>query len=101
MQRHREDRRDGTGGGQHHQASAVISREAFLAAGDATKFPEQIREGLRAWQPGKFYYTGRFGFPGEPAPPEARGVGSFGKALMFTLATVVLAVLVIAGDLLI
>ncbi len=37
----------------------------------------------------------------EPAPPEARGVGSFGKALMFTLATVVLAVLVIAGDLLI
>ncbi len=62
-------RPDGTGGGQHHQASAVISREAFLAAGDATKFPEQIREGLRAWQPKKFYYTGRFGFPGEPAPP--------------------------------
>jgi LmbE family N-acetylglucosaminyl deacetylase len=26
-------RPDGTGGGQHHQASAVISREAFLAAG--------------------------------------------------------------------
>ena len=62
-------RPDGTGGGQHHQASAVISREAFLAAGDPTKFPEQIREGLRAWQPRKFYYTGRFGFPGEPAPP--------------------------------
>jgi len=61
-------RPDGTGGGQHHQASAVISREAFLAAGDATKFPEQIREGLRPWQPKKFYYTGRFGFAGEPPP---------------------------------
>ncbi|MGE5198681.1 MAG: PIG-L family deacetylase [Rhodospirillaceae bacterium] len=62
-------RPDGTGGGQHHQASAVISREAFLQAGDPTKFPEQIREGLRPWQPKKFYFTGRFGFPGEPPPP--------------------------------
>jgi hypothetical protein len=62
-------RPDGSGGGQHHQASAVISREAFLAAGDPATFPEQGREGLRPWQPKKFYYTGRFGFPGEPAPP--------------------------------
>ena len=62
-------RPDGQGGGQHHQASAVISREAFLAAGDPAKFPEQIREGLRPWQPKKFYYTGRFGFAGEPPPP--------------------------------
>jgi len=61
-------RPDGAGGGQHHQASAVISREAFLAAGDAAKFPEQIREGLRPWQPKKFYHTGRFGFAGEPPP---------------------------------
>jgi len=62
-------RPDGSGGGQHHQASAVISREAFLAAGDPSRFPEQIREGLRPWQPKKFYYTGRFGFAGEPPPP--------------------------------
>jgi LmbE family N-acetylglucosaminyl deacetylase len=62
-------RPDGTGGGQHHQASAVISREAFLAAGNPAKFPGQIREGLRPWQPKKFYYTGRFGFAGEPPPP--------------------------------
>ena len=65
-------RPDGAGGGQHHQASAVISREAFLAAGDPAKFPEQIREGLRPWQPKKFYYTGRFGFAGEPPPPLGR-----------------------------
>jgi LmbE family N-acetylglucosaminyl deacetylase len=62
-------RPDGSGGGQHHQASAVISREAFLAAGDPSRFPEQIREGLRPWQAKKFYYTGRFGFAGEPPPP--------------------------------
>jgi LmbE family N-acetylglucosaminyl deacetylase len=62
-------RPDGAGGGQHHQATAILAREAFLAAGDATKFPEQLREGLRAWQAKKFYFTGRFGFPGEPPPP--------------------------------
>ena len=32
-----------TGGGQHHQASAVIAREAFKLAGDPTKYPEQIQ----------------------------------------------------------
>jgi len=62
-------RPDGSGGGQHHQASAVLAREAYLAAGDPANFPEQIREGLRPWQPKKFYYTGRFGFAGEPPPP--------------------------------
>jgi LmbE family N-acetylglucosaminyl deacetylase len=62
-------RPDGPGGGQHHQASAQIAREAFLAAGDPLKYPDQLREGLRPWQAKKFYYTGRFGFPGEPPPP--------------------------------
>src|SRR4026207_758849 len=32
-------RPDGEGGGQHHQASAVLSREAFKLAGDPTKYP--------------------------------------------------------------
>ncbi|MCX6552225.1 MAG: PIG-L family deacetylase, partial [Acidobacteria bacterium] len=62
-------RPDGAGGGQHHQASAIIAHDAFLAAGDPTQFPEQLREGLRPWQAKKFYDTGRFGFPGEPPPP--------------------------------
>src|SRR5512138_1290560 len=30
----------GTGGGQHHQASAVLSREAFKAAADPARYPE-------------------------------------------------------------
>src|SRR5216684_3337414 len=30
----------GAGGGQHHQASAILSREAFRAAGDPAKYPD-------------------------------------------------------------
>jgi len=52
---------DGPGGGQHHQASARLTAEAFRAAADPQRFPEQIREGLRPWQARKFYYTAGFG----------------------------------------
>src|SRR3954463_1927782 len=58
----------GNAGGQHHMASAVITRDAYKVAGDPTKFPEQIKEGLHAWQPRKLYHSAGFGFPGEPAP---------------------------------
>jgi hypothetical protein len=51
----------GTGGGQHHQASAVLSREAFKAAADPTRYPEQLKEGLRPWQPKKYYSQVGFG----------------------------------------
>jgi LmbE family N-acetylglucosaminyl deacetylase len=61
-------RPDGTGGGQHHQASARLGLEAFRAAGDPSRYPEQIAQGLRAWQPRKIYRVGRYGFPGEPPP---------------------------------
>ncbi len=57
----------GNAGGQHHMASAVITRDAYKLAGDPTKFPEQIKEGLHAWQPKKLYHSAGFGFPGEPA----------------------------------
>src|SRR4051812_31723072 len=58
----------GNSGGQHHMASAVITRDAYKLAGDPTKFPEQIKEGLHAWQPKKLYHLAAFGFPGEPPP---------------------------------
>ena len=44
--------RDGHG---HHQASGILTRQAFRAAADPTKFPEQIREGLQPWQASKLY----------------------------------------------
>jgi LmbE family N-acetylglucosaminyl deacetylase len=59
----------GNAGGQHHMASAVITRDAYRLAGDPTKFPEQITEGLRPWQPKKLYHSAGFGFPGEPQTP--------------------------------
>jgi LmbE family N-acetylglucosaminyl deacetylase len=45
----------GEGGGQHHQTSAILTKEAFRAAADPARFPEQIAEGLRPWQPLKLY----------------------------------------------
>jgi LmbE family N-acetylglucosaminyl deacetylase len=61
----------GTAGGQHHMASAVITRDAYKAAADPAKYPAQIKDGLRPWQPRKLYQTAGFGFPGEP-PPSGR-----------------------------
>jgi LmbE family N-acetylglucosaminyl deacetylase len=46
----------GTAGGLHHQTSGLLSREAFKAAGDPARYPEQIKEGLVPWQPRKYYY---------------------------------------------
>ena len=51
--------RDGHG---HHQASAILTKEAFRAAGDPNRFPEQIREGLQPWQPKKLYIGNVCGF---------------------------------------
>ena len=48
------NRRDGHG---HHQASGVVTLEAFKVAGDATRFPEHLAEGLQPWQPKKLYIT--------------------------------------------
>jgi len=44
--------RDGHG---HHQASDILTREAFRAAADPTRFPEQLKEGLQPWQAKKLY----------------------------------------------
>jgi len=44
--------RDGHG---NHQASAILTKEAFRAAADPKRFPEQIAQGLQPWQPKKLY----------------------------------------------
>ena len=44
--------RDGHG---HHQASGILTREAFRAAVDPRRFPEQVRDGLQPWQAKKLY----------------------------------------------
>ena len=47
--------RDGHG---NHQTAGLITQDAYRVAGDPNVFPEQIREGLRAWQPLKLYMGG-------------------------------------------
>lgn len=44
-----------TDGHGNHQVSGQMTQEAFVAAADPTRFPEQIRDGLRPWQPLKVY----------------------------------------------
>jgi LmbE family N-acetylglucosaminyl deacetylase len=51
----------GGGGGQHHQASTQLTLEAFRAAADPARYPEQIREGLRPWQAKRVFCTEGFG----------------------------------------
>lgn len=43
----------------HHQAAGILAREAYDAAGDPNRFPEQLKAGLQPWQPLKFYLGGR------------------------------------------
>jgi LmbE family N-acetylglucosaminyl deacetylase len=52
----------------HHQAAGVMTREAFRAAGDPERFPEQLVEGLEAWQPLKLLQTSRRRFVPETQP---------------------------------
>lgn len=41
---------DGRAGHGHHAASAILAQEAFIAAADTTKFPEQFTLGVQPWQ---------------------------------------------------
>jgi LmbE family N-acetylglucosaminyl deacetylase len=57
--------RDGHG---HHQASSILAKEAFRAAADPKRFPEQIAEGLLPWQAKKFYIGNVCGFGAMTCP---------------------------------
>lgn len=51
----------------HHQASGFLTQEAYSAAADPDRFPEQIKEGLRPWQAKKLYVRS---FDGGASPRE-------------------------------
>ena len=57
--------RDGHG---HHQASAILTKEAFRAAADPKRFPEQIKEGLLPWQAKKLYIGNVCSFGAQSCP---------------------------------
>ena len=59
--------RDGHG---HHQASSILTQEAFRAAADPNRFPEQIKEGLQPWQAKKLYIGNVCGFGSNTCPDD-------------------------------
>ena len=75
---------DGEGGGQHHQAAGRLAREAFRAAGDPARFPEQLREGLRPWQAHKIYQGGVGGYGEVPGTPVRVSTGVYDAVLGMT-----------------
>jgi LmbE family N-acetylglucosaminyl deacetylase len=48
---------DGSGTHGHHTASAILGREAFKLAGDATAYPDQVQS-LGVWQPKRVLFNG-------------------------------------------
>ena len=63
-----EDSRAGHG---HHSASGIIAREAFDAAADATKFPEQLTKGVTVWQAKRLLWN-TFNFGGNSTQNESQ-----------------------------
>jgi len=53
----------GEGGHGHHTASAILAGEAFDAAADPTKFPEQLTKGVTVWQAKRILWN-TFNFSG-------------------------------------
>jgi LmbE family N-acetylglucosaminyl deacetylase len=53
---------DTTSGHGHHQATGILILEAFDAAADPRRFPDQLRGGLTVWQPQRLFV--RFQFEG-------------------------------------
>ena len=52
---------DGSGGHGHHTSSGILAREAFIAAADPTKYPEQLKY-VQVWQAKRILLNG--GGPG-------------------------------------
>ncbi|MFQ5771095.1 MAG: PIG-L family deacetylase, partial [bacterium] len=59
---------DGYGGHGHHTASAVLAKEAFHAAANPDKFPEQLKY-VQPWQTKRIYWN-----KWRPSPEEAKGL---------------------------
>jgi Uncharacterized proteins, LmbE homologs len=70
----------GEGGHGHHTASAILAGEAFAAAGDPTKFPEQLKY-VGVWQPRRLFFN-RFSF--QPIKPDDPSIA---KSLRLDLGT--------------
>ncbi len=73
----------GEGGHGHHTASAILAGEAFEAAADPTKFPEQFKFGVKPWQAKRLLWnTFRFGNINTESPDQFKiDVGGYNPLL--------------------
>lgn len=75
-----EDSRAGHG---HHAASGILAREAFDAAADPAKFPEQLQQGVSIWQAKRMLWN-TYSFGGNNTQNESQfktDVGMFNPLL--------------------
>lgn len=75
-----EDTRAGHG---HHAASAIIAREAFVAAADPKQFPDQLKKGVTVWQAKRILWnTYNFGGNNTTSPDQLKmNVGVYNPLL--------------------
>ena len=56
----------------HHTASAILAREAFAAAADPKRFPEQLQGGVKVWQADRLFRNhSMWGRSPTPPPKDA------------------------------
>jgi LmbE family N-acetylglucosaminyl deacetylase len=69
---------DTVSGHGHHQATGRLALEAFEAAADPARFPEQLRAGLEAWQPQRLFVRVNYegGTGSKPLEDEAQRAGA-------------------------
>jgi hypothetical protein len=72
----------GEGGHGHHTASAILANEAFTAAADPNRFPEQLKY-VKTWQPKRILWnTFNFGGTNTTSPDQFRfDVGGYNPLL--------------------
>jgi hypothetical protein len=73
---------DARAGHGHHWASALLANEAFTAAADPTRFPEQFRLGVKPWKAKRIVWNGfNFGGSNNTTGPVKLDVGGFDPLL--------------------
>jgi LmbE family N-acetylglucosaminyl deacetylase len=66
----------------HHTASAILAREAFAAAADPRRFPEQLQGGVAVWQADRLLHnTGNFSGGPPPAGAVELQIGGYDPRL--------------------
>jgi len=74
---------DGRAGHGHHSASAILAREAFTAAADSTRFPEQLKGNVHVWKAKRILWN-TFNFGGNNTTDEGQykmDVGAYNEVL--------------------